>query len=681
MAALLYIRLTGYAAGTLLMLFWMVVILGYRRQRNFERVFFFLCLALFFFYGGSLLALNAKIHYPAPPIGLTSLADVLVLTGLCILPPVLIHLHLEYAETRGLIRSRQAKRLMLSLAYVPALYFALRVYGLLAATPGFEAGAPGRLLGRAYGVWLIFALAVGTYWQARFWAAAPDRPQRSFHRHLTIFMPMVLLLVGYLHFVNTLTGAGADAVTTGLAILGILPFALLLEMVFRFNFLNIGTQKNLVYAVSVIFLALLYLSLVRRAALWLEPLLPPEATAAILVFLLVIFIEPLQRVIAKRLREAAQSTMDRVQKLMVEIQMEARQGNGARLVSFIEGRVREQLGLREVQLELYDEDISRAAKAGGLETLRPEKLPESRRESRAAIPFSPREFPIHRDLQTIGMLRIEPHGAGISGDTSAALEFLCEQLPGVLDLCRLIEEKLRLERELAERERMAALGQMAASVSHNLKNPLGSIKTILQVQLESPELPDSLRSETKLMLEEVSRLSAKLNQLLQFSRPAVAGAEKRGGCDATTIAREIIGVMRHGAEEKGLHLELSPAAQAARVAAGTEAVNDILSNLVVNALDATPRGGHVRIEIAKKNGQCILSVEDDGPGIPADLREKILQPFFTTKAQGTGLGLAIVARRVAEAGGALDFQSPASNDHGTRFVVALPLAQEEGEGH
>src|SRR5579885_1219978 len=251
------------------------------------------------------------------------------------------------------------------------------------------------------------------------WAAAPDRPQRSFHRHLTIFMPMVLLLVGYLHFVNTLTGAGADAVTTGLAILGILPFALLLEMVFRFNFLNIGTQKNLVYAVSVIFLALLYLSLVRRAALWLEPLLPPEATAAILVFLLVIFIEPLQRVIAKRLREAAQSTMDRVQKLMVEIQMEARQGNRARLAFFIEGRVREQLGLREVQLELYDEDISRAAKAGGLETLRPEKLPESRRESRAAIPFSPREFPIHRDLQTIGMLRIEPHGAGISGDTSA----------------------------------------------------------------------------------------------------------------------------------------------------------------------------------------------------------------------------------------------------------------------
>ncbi len=74
MGALLYIRLIGYAAGTLLQLFWMVVILGYRRQRNFERVFFFLCLAFFFFYSGSLLALNSQIYYPLPPAALNEFA-------------------------------------------------------------------------------------------------------------------------------------------------------------------------------------------------------------------------------------------------------------------------------------------------------------------------------------------------------------------------------------------------------------------------------------------------------------------------------------------------------------------------------------------------------------------------------------------------------------------------------
>jgi signal transduction histidine kinase len=108
-------------------------------------------------------------------------------------------------------------------------------------------------------------------------------------------------------------------------------------------------------------------------------------------------------------------------------------------------------------------------------------------------------------------------------------------------------------------------------------------------------------------------------------------------------------------------------------------VNDIVSNLVVNALEATPRGGQVIVSAASRDGACILAVEDDGLGIPAALREKILQPFFTTKPQGTGLGLAIVARRVAEFGGKLNLESPVQNRHGTRFKVTLPLHETKKE--
>ena len=84
MGILLYIRLIGFTAGTLLMLFWMVVILGYRRQRNFERVLFFLCLALFLFYCGSLLALNAQIYYQAPPYRLLQISAGILLAGLVV---------------------------------------------------------------------------------------------------------------------------------------------------------------------------------------------------------------------------------------------------------------------------------------------------------------------------------------------------------------------------------------------------------------------------------------------------------------------------------------------------------------------------------------------------------------------------------------------------------------------
>src|SRR5260370_26695389 len=153
------------------------------------------------------------------------------------------------------------------------------------------------------------------------------------------------------------------------------------------------------------------------------------------------------------------------------------------------------------------------------------------------------------------VLRAERHGAAVSGETRAALEFLCDQLPGALDLWRLIEEKLRLERELAERERLALVGQMAASISHNLKNPLGSMKTILQLQMENPELPEPIRGETKMVLEEIGRLSTKLNQLLQFSRPAVRGGSAIGSCEAGAVVEEVASILSHEAEKRGVKLQ------------------------------------------------------------------------------------------------------------------------------
>jgi len=203
-----------------------------------------------------------------------------------------------------------------------------------------------------------------------------------------------------------------------------------------------------------------------------------------------------------------------------------------------------------------------------------------------------------------------------------------------------------------------------------------SIKTILQVQLESPEMPESMRGETKMVLDEISRLSGKLNQLLQFSRPAVRGSEIASTQDAASVLREVIGVLRPEAERRGVALRLDAPAQLISVAVSTESLNDIFSNIVVNALEAVASRGSVTSSLLMNGDGCVMSVEDDGPGIPASSREKILQPFFTTKSQGTGLGLAIVARRVAECGGTLSWESPVANGRGTRFVITLPRSEE-----
>ncbi len=672
MGALVYVRLIGLTFGTLVQLFWMVVILGYRRQRNFERVFFFLCLALFLFYSGSLLALNAQIHYDETPVGLQGFAIIVITAGLCLVPALLLHLHMEFAETRGLLKSKSWKRAVALLFYAASLHLLIKSIPLQITRGHFDFVLPGNSLDDGFAHLFSYSLLWCSTWEFRFYRNAPDKPQRYFHGFLTFAFVLAFLGIVSLHVVRlALPVSTREGLGVALSLIPVAPLVVLIYLVWRHNFLQIGRQKNLLYAVLATFLALLYLSLVRRVSGWLEPELPPEASASILLFVLVIFIEPLQRLLGRTLQETAQREMDRVQRLTAEIQQEARQGDVEALARFVERRVKETFELAAVKVRFLEglkieEKHRTVAKEAGLGEPQLEKPRFALTEGK--------EPPYRAVVGNVaGVLSVVPHGAALSGETRAALEFLCEQLPGALDLCRLIEEKLRLERELAERERLALLGQMAASISHNLKNPLGSIKTILQVQMENPELPETIRGETRIVLDEIGRLSAKLNQLLQFSRPAVRGGSAGATCDVRTVIEDVVGVLRHEAERRGIALETRVPEGGAKVAAAADAVSDIVSNLLVNALEATPRGGSVSVSAVESGGGCVLTVEDNGPGVAPAAREKILRPFFTTKTQGTGLGLAIVARRVAELQGQLEWESPVNEGRGARFRVALPM--------
>src|SRR5262249_42855639 len=155
----------------------------------------------------------------------------------------------------------------------------------------------------------------------------------------------------------------------------------------------------------------------------LEPVLPPEATAAILVFVLVAFFEPLQRFVNKLLRATAQDAIERTHRIMLPIQQVARLGDPGKLQRFIETWVREQLELADVGLALGDPGA--AAASGDEEPGGPEPA-----------------FPVRQAGRSFGSLRVKTHGAMLSGETRAALEFLCDQLPGAMDLCRAVEEKV-----------------------------------------------------------------------------------------------------------------------------------------------------------------------------------------------------------------------------------------------
>jgi signal transduction histidine kinase len=653
MSVLFYARLIGFTTGALVELFFLALILGNRRPRTFERVLFFLILAIFSFYSGAVLVLNAGLHYAVPPRATLVFANGLMALGLVFLPAFLLHAHVEYFllnENRQVIWFRFVAWLNYGLTFAIAVRV---VPGLLAST-SLDYFDPDHRPSVTYAIWLSLALAGSAALNLA--TAGPRAPSRRLNRFLGIFCALTAAITLYVYgFGGPRAPILSGAVSAAILLSPIVPSAVLEYWILRHDFLGIGSQKNLIYAVSASFLALLYLGFVRRISGWLEPVLPPEATSSILLFILVFLFEPLERGIGRALQRTFKRRMDKMQTLLGELQEHARQGNLADFTNYVESKVKEEFGVPVARLAVPEDAAGEPVRSpGGLGHVVRVRLV--------------------RNGESIGVLEVASTGPVLTGEVSAALDFLGEQLPALIDLCRLIQEKVELERELAERERLAVLGQMAASVSHNLRNPLSSMKTILQVQLENRALNKSVRADLKLVLSELERLSAKLTQLLQYSKPAVPHAKVEESVASAEAIATVVSLLQRDAEQRGVVIEFARPADDAVVSASNEAVSEIFSNLILNAVESQPNGGRVKIGAARRNGCLVIEVCDQGPGVPAETRSKILEPFFTTKASGTGLGLAIVARRLNEIGGTLDCESPVKDGRGTKFTVTLPLA-------
>jgi signal transduction histidine kinase len=655
LAALFYIRLISLTAGTIVYLFLLALILGHRRPRKFERLLFFLVLSLFAIYAGGLLEMNAQIQYVATPDLTRLLYQGLSALGLLSLIPLVWHTHYAYRrQVQGSKPNVFSRPIMIVLYLIAASFLALG----LALFPGGALSVRDRLfivIGGLVGAGreLLPAVALmDTVFEFQDWRAAKGTSDRRLFRSL-FWVSLVLsgLLIAHRGKFESALFSQPDSLFTAIIAAGVLPGAILIYYALKHNFLEFGAQRNLVYALSATFLALLYLALVHRVSGWLAPVFPPEATASVLLFILIFLFEPIERVIGPVLHRRLSERMDHVQRVTLQIQQEARQGSVAELVALAERRIREEFGLAAVRISV-PRDVA----------VQPLEIP-------GGLGHAVR-LPLMKDKQEIGLLEAVTTGAYITGETSAALEFLAEQLPAMFDLCRLIEEKLRLERELAGRERLALLGQMAASVSHNLRNPLSSMKTILQVQLEKPDLPFDIRHDCALVVGEIDRMSAKLTQLLKFAKPSVNG--QRIG--AVALAKQTAALFGRDAERRNVRLEFDCPAQEVWLLVSEEALSEVLSNLIINAIEAQPDGGRVRVGLTQTTENLEIRVEDDGPGISQEMRAQIFRPFFTTKATGTGLGLSIVARRVAEMGGEVTCESPVRNEKGTRLTVKLPAA-------
>jgi signal transduction histidine kinase len=226
----------------------------------------------------------------------------------------------------------------------------------------------------------------------------------------------------------------------------------------------------------------------------------------------------------------------------------------------------------------------------------------------------------------------------------------------------------RTLREKASRESLAAMGEFAASLAHEVRNPLTAVKIDLQsLQERLPEDSD-LAGPLARALEEIDRLDATVGDALSVVR--------RGDGDRVLDAWQPIHSAVHSAgpafAEAGARLEVGQTSGELRVLGEPAGLEQLFLNLLLNSAEALPRGGHAKISAGRDGVVVFVRVEDDGPGIPEGVRERIFEPLFSTKETGTGLGLTI-SRRIVEAHRG-DLSVIDVEGGGTCFEVRLPAA-------
>jgi signal transduction histidine kinase len=260
---------------------------------------------------------------------------------------------------------------------------------------------------------------------------------------------------------------------------------------------------------------------------------------------------------------------------------------------------------------------------------------------------------------------LEPQKAVVSDDEIGELAGTFEQMVAAI---------AQANEQLVAAERLATIGKMAAHVTHEIRNPLSSIA--LNLELLEEQLPSGdaeARALFRAIGKEVERLSGLSRQYLAFARSQLPTREPE---DVGALLEEAMAFVRLDLEKHDIRVTLDVEPGLSPVLCDEGQIKQVLLNLLQNARDVMPGGGEVRVSVRAEGEEVVIAVDDQGPGVPEERRERLFEPFYTTKSHGTGLGLAITQHIASSHGGSISCDA-APGGKGARFVLRLPARIHE----
>jgi signal transduction histidine kinase len=683
------LQVIGYSVGALLPL-WMAVQLVSHRSKlsSLERLLAALALTMGGWHTSNLVITLHGLFDLGPDTWTTLLriADTVSVVSITFAYSFLLHVHLHLwanAQNRELNKS---ERLRVPLCYVPTVF-------LLVAIPRLWTGEYAPMFTKLslfvipFACWIAYVLGLIALTELLIARRSQNRSEQRIMRTLAAsFIGVGVVIFAALAFgVGEGTVAGLYLKT--LANLGsLLPSVLLAYYIYRYRYLELIIEESLIVVTFATFVLTVYVFGIRTIGDWFTQRygVRPGLVEALLILALALLAAPLRGFLAQRFHKLFEREAALYKEIVSRIGSYAGQYRDlAELLHFVEERTTKVLNLRQLRIFVDGTSAAEQVKPNGVSTASwvYEVLEKSRVNGWSPVEDDPvltdqgfkLAYPLRREDKVEGLLVVDAVSGALTFDARSVIEILAGQVAIAIDDSRLLAENVRLERELAERERLAALGRMAATVAHEIKNPLSAIKSIAQVMREDQDLGGEYSRDLTLIVGETDRLSQSVTQLLSFARKE-SPAEQPLGVDE--LLRSVADLFRANAREQGIVINCQISTDALLAGKCVSALRDAVSNLLHNALQAAAAGGEIVVS-AKVNGdELLISVHDDGPGVPVDLRERIWEPFFTTRQRGTGLGLAIVRKRVQEVGGSASL-GVATNGKGALFQLQVPLSMSD----
>ncbi len=711
MSPLEVLQFIGYSTGAALHL-WMAALLLRRRRGlgKVERVLIVLAVGMGVWHAGNLIvALHGLLGLERERWALLlRFSDTLAVISITLSYSFLLHVHLHlWAAARGRTLTLTEKA-RVYLSYAPALF-------LFTAVPHIWSGPYEPMLERfehayvpfttdvtyslAFGIWAAYVLVLVAVTDLLIARLSQTRGERRSLQTLAASLVAIGLLILAVYGFGVGEGTRLGLYLKTLANLGsLLPSALIAYYIYRYRYLELIIKESLIVATFAVVVLAVYLFGIRTFGEWLTARfnLRAGAVEALLILALALAAAPLRGWLERRFHRLFEREAALYRETVARIGSHAGQYRKLpELLRFVEERTAQSLGLRRVRLVVRYVNEGRDAGAalnGNGGVANGVALPETAEWIDRVLnglkrqDWNPLEgerilrerdyelaFALRREEQTVGLMLVDAAGDALTPDTRAVLQVLAGQVAIAVEDSRLVEENVRLERQVAQGERLAALGQMAATVAHEVKNPLSAIKSIAQVMREDENVKREYERDLSLIVGETDRLSRSVTQLLSFARTSPSAVAPS---NAAELVRAVVELFRAEALGRNIKIECRTQVEGELDGPAASALRDALSNLLINAIQATPLGGHIRVEAETKDESLLsVTVTDSGPGIAPDLRERIWEPFFTTKQRGTGLGLAIVRKRMEEAGGSARLATT-QQGQGARFELSMPLREE-----